>query len=44
MSTKETALLLVLGRIPWAVVLLPATGAQLGPHVLDEPHFPTAGG
>lgn len=44
MSTKETALTLVLVKIPRAVVLLPAVGACLGSHVLVKPHFPPAAG
>lgn len=41
-STKETALILVLVRIPWVVALLPAVGARLGSHVLVKQHFPPA--
>lgn len=42
MSTKETVLMLALRRITWAVVLLPAMGARLDPHVPDELLSPTA--
>lgn len=43
-STKETALTLVLVRIPWAVALLPAVGACLGSHVLVKQRFLPAAG